>query len=163
MVYRKMYIYKWSISPLLYFYTVTVKLQLVILNWKKHLIDNLAWALKLPSGNCLNKIHILLFFKFLVLFRILYIICVNTVRDHYQKKTHFCLILSFSENLSIEVFMKYFFSILGNCILMFTYHNNDKTPRKTMLISLLISSFWLIFYQISRGKKVYIICHLCRK
>lgn len=132
----------------------------MILNWKKHLIDNLAWALNLPSGNCLNKIHILWFFKILVLFRILYIICINTVRDHYQKKRTFVLYYLFQKTKALKCLWSIFFSILGNCILMFTYHNNDKTPRKTMLISLLMFSFWLIFFRYLEVKKctLYVTC-----
>lgn len=57
------------------------------------------------------------------------------------EKMYFCFILFFLENLSIEVFMKYFILILGNCILMFIYYNNDKILRKIMLILLLMFLF----------------------
>lgn len=45
---------------------------------------------------------------------------------------------------------------------MFTYHNSDKTPKKTMLISLMIYSFWLLFSK-NFDVNVYLKCHLSRK
>lgn len=45
---------------------------------------------------------------------------------------------------------------------MFTYHNSDKTPKKTMLISLMIYSFWLLFSKYF-DVNVYLKCHLSRK